>query len=297
MSPYTLAEVDAFEQLTLCSEMGGLVRFCNHEFLENTRVRHLHKPGLYISMLGVCHGETLNDGMDRERDYSHQYMVTIVDQECSGEMQFRRHSIWQTLSIMLPLDSLHEAWRLPEFQANFSHSVPQIRLAELGPIPRDILRCCEAIWECDFQGPERHLFIRAKAQEALALFIHHRRQAYTKNTHNQRSEQIFKALDYIQQNLHREWNLAAVAKLAGTNKTYIKQDIKNHLGVSFQQWLRAERLGAACEQMATLPHLSISDIAANVGFNSQAHFATCFKAEHGITPTEYRQSLVLSSLQ
>ena len=294
MSPCSVNDIQAFEHLPFDSVLNAGVRMCNHQFSEDTLIRHVHEPGLYISMFGVCQGKTLNSGMDQNRDYSHQYMVTVVDQSCSGEMLFQQHSVWQTLSIMLPLESMQEGWQLPEFQANFSHQVPQIRLAELGPIPRDILHCCEAVWSCPLQGAERRLFIQAKAQEALALFIHHRRQAKTQRT--PRSRQLDNALNYIQHHLAEDWSLEALAKLAGSNRTYIKQDIKALLGISFQQWLRGKRLEVACEQLA-FKRLSIAEIAINVGFKSQAHFATLFKTEYNVTPSEFRQSLLTSHCQ
>lgn len=288
MSPCSVADIRAFEHYKLDSELNGAIRLCNHQFSEDTLVCHTHEPGLYISMLGICQGETHNNGMDRSRNYSHQYMVTVVDQPSSGKMLFRRQNTWQTLSIMLPLDSMKDSWRLPEFQTNFSHNVPQIRLAELGPIPRDILQCCEAAWNCPLQGPERILFIRAKAQEALALFIHHRRQSH--HHRSPRAAQLESTLLYIQHHLDEDWSLATLARLAGSNRTYIKQDVKKLLGISFQQWLRCKRIEAACEQLA-FENLSIAQIALNVGFKSQAHFATIFKSEHGVSPREYRQSL------
>lgn len=288
MSYLSVENIASFEHLNFDGQ--SWVRSVNHRFLEDTLVENITKPGLYISMFGKCQGQTLNNGMDQHRDYSHQYMVVLVDQTCSGHMRFSNNSVWQTLSIMLPLNKLQENSLLPQLQSNFPHAVPQIRLAELGPVPRDILRCCEAIWGCTFEGFERELFIKAKAQEALALFLHKRRQQHTLPT-TSRMSRLNHVLNHIQANLAQDWPLSDVANLAGSNRTYVKQDIKALVGVNFRDWLKQVRLEEACKQLTE--NIPITEIAHNIGFKSQAHFATLFKNELKVTPSEYRQSLLM----
>lgn len=281
--------IASFEQFNLNLVGGSWVRFLNHRFSEDTIIENMHSPGLHISMLGTCQGVTKNSGMDPLRDYSYQYMVTLVDQPCFSQMQFHRDTTWQTLSIILPLDALRGNIMIPEFWANFSHAVPQIQLAELGPVSGNILRCCEAVWNCPLQGLERGLFIQAKAQEVLALFLHQRHQQKM-IPDTARLSELSKVMSYIQANLAQEWRLSKVARLAASNQTYVKQDIKTLVGLNFSDWLRQTRLEVACEQLAGCA--SITQISLNVGFKSQAHFATSFKNEIGISPSEYRQSLV-----
>jgi AraC-like DNA-binding protein len=290
VSYHSVESIATFEHFNLDFDAQSWVRSVNHRFLEDTLVENVSKPGLYISMFGKCQGQTLNNGMDQQRDYSHQYMVTLVDQPCSGHMRFPNNSVWQTLSIMLPLNKLQENSLLPQLHSNFPHAVPQIRLAELGPVPRDILRCCEAVWDCTFKGFERELFIKAKAQEVLALFLHKRRQHHPA-PETSRMAQLGNVLSHIKTNLAQDWPLSTVANLAGSNRTYVKQDMKELIGLSFRDWLRQVRLEKACEQLTG--NISITEIAHNVGFKSQAHFATLFKSELGVTPSEYRQSLFM----
>jgi AraC-like DNA-binding protein len=81
--------------------------------------------------------------------------------------------------------------------------------------------------------------------------------------------------------------------LAGSNRTYVKQDIKALIGLSFRDWLKRARIDAARVQLSG--EEPIAEIAHNVGFKSQAHFATLFKSELGVTPSEYRQSLSMKN--
>lgn len=67
-------------------------------------------------------------------------------------MHFSDNSLWQTFAIMMPLDKLNESAISPKLRKNLPHAVPHIRFVEFGPIPSDILRCCEAAWDCTFEG-------------------------------------------------------------------------------------------------------------------------------------------------
>ncbi len=288
MSQRALENVATFEQFNLGLDTHSSVRLVNHRFAEDTVVEHTYTPGLYISMLGQCQCRTLNRHVDKQRNYNHQYVVALVDKSSASRLHFSHNSVWQTFAIMLPLNKLNESSILPNQSVSDPNAIPNIRFAELGPVPADILRCCEAVWECTFEGFERELFIKAKAQEVLALFIHKRHQQ-RHTPANSRITQLENVLSHIQTNLAQDWSLSSVAHLAGSNRTYIKQDIKTLIGRSFRDWLKEVRLEAAREQLAG-PE-PITQIAHNVGFKSQAHFATLFKGETGVTPSEYRQSL------
>ena len=288
MSQHSLENISTFEHFNLGLDAQSSVRLVNHRFTEDTVIEHIYPPGLYISMLGQCQCETLNEGTDKQRNYNHQYVVALVDQSSTSRIHFAHNSVWQTFAIMLPLNKLNESSILPKQPGNALDAIPNIRFAELGPIPADILRCCEAVWDCAFEGFERELFIKAKAQEVLALFLHKRHEQHQVPA-TSRITQLSNVLSHIQTNLAQDWSLSSVAHMAGSNRTYVKQDIKELIGISFRDWLKNIRLEAAREQLAGRE--SITQIAHNVGFKSQAHFATLFKSEVGVTPSEYRQSL------
>lgn len=288
MSQHALEKIATFEHFNLDLDAQSSVRLINHRFTESTTVEHVYPPGLYISMLGQCQCKILNEGTE-QRDYNHQYVIALVDKPSTSRIHFSHNNVWQTFAIMLPLNKLHESSFLPKQPNNDFHAIPNIRFAEQGPVPADILRCCEVVWNCTFEGFERELFIKAKAQEVLALFLHKRHQQQTPVT--SRITQLANVLSHIQTNLTQDWSLSSVAHLAGSNQTYIKQDIKALIGTSFRDWLKQVRIEAARGQLAG-PE-AITQIAHNVGFKSQAYFATLFKSEVGVTPSEYRQSLTI----
>ncbi|MDB4837194.1 AraC family transcriptional regulator [Marinomonas sp.] len=285
----TIENVDSFEHLSLDFDSQSCVRVVNNHFAEETVVENYFSPGLYISMLGMCRCETLNGDEYERCDYSYQYIVASVEQGISSKLLFPSNSDWQTFSIMLPLNQFRD-YTLPQLKDVSWSSIREGRLAESGPIPIDILKCCEAVWQCNFEGMERELFIKAKALEVLSLFLHKRHEK-TSDPLTLRTTKLSNALNHIQTHLADDWSLSAVARLAGSNPTYVKQDIKNLVGISFGEWLKQVRLESAREQLAM--EESITQIAHNIGFKSQAHFATLFKGETGMSPSEYRRSLAI----
>ncbi|RBP85151.1 AraC family transcriptional regulator [Marinomonas rhizomae] len=287
MTYCTVESILAFEHIHL--DANSWIRSVNYRFTESTIIENVHQPGLYISIIGECQGQTRIPGMDPTLNFSHQCMVSLLDQACHDPMYFPNGSVLQMLSIMLPLDHLQESRLLPKQRAAFIQAVPQIKLAELGPVPYDVLCCCQAAWECDFEGIEREWFIKAKAQEVLALLLNKRRKATMPIVTN-RMRQMHSVLNHVQAHLDQEWSLAGLARLARSNETYVKRDIKALTGGSFRQWLGKARLEAARDQLSR--HDTITQVALNVGFKNQAHFSTRFKTEFGITPREYRRSIL-----
>ncbi len=282
-----LENIATFEHLNLDFDTQSCVRVVNNRFAEDTTVENYFAPGLYISMLGKCNCFTNQDIDGQSSDYSYRYIVALVEEDMVSKIRFSRNSLWQTFSIRLPLSQIRD-FSLPSINNTSYSNISLDTLTESGVIPSDILHCCESVWQCTFQGMERELFIKAKALEVLSLFLHKRRQKNLEQA-SPRLNQLNEALNYIQMHLAEDWSLEAVARLAGSNRTYIKQDIKQLKGISFREWLTQARLKAAAELLSG--NESIIQIAYKVGFKSQAHFATLFKSVQGVTPSEYRQSI------
>lgn len=292
MPHLSIQNVSTFEHLELDSNSQSWVRSINHCFTEDTIVENLYMPGLYITVLGQCQYSTLNCGLKEQGNYNYHYAIVLTDEPCSSRVCFPNNATWQSFSIMLPLNQLHE-YGITSLRDNDPHFRPEAKIAKLGAISSDILRCCESVWECKFGGLERQLFIKAKAFEVLSLFLS-KRHEYDKICMSSRMSQLSESLKYIENNLDQNWTLSSVASLARSNQTYIKQDIKDLIGVSFRDWLKRKRLNTALKQLSG--NESINQIACNIGFKSQAHFATLFKCEIGLTPSEYRQSLLLRNI-
>ncbi len=93
---------------------------------------------------------------------------------------------------------------------------------------------------------------------------------------------------YVEQNLDREIKLTDLARVLFVSPSHLSRKFKKMAGEPISLFIQRLRVSRAVELMAD-PALSITDIAGRVGFNDPGYFATCFKAQTGRTPTQFRQ--------
>jgi AraC-like DNA-binding protein len=83
-----------------------------------------------------------------------------------------------------------------------------------------------------------------------------------------------------------------VAAVFHYNRNYLGRVFKEEVGMSIAQYLMQVRLERARELLSAT-HLPVIEIAERCGFGGVSYFNRAFKAEEGITPTEYRRANTL----
>jgi AraC-like DNA-binding protein len=94
---------------------------------------------------------------------------------------------------------------------------------------------------------------------------------------------------YIQDNYAENIYLEAIADHFGLSYKYLSHKIKDYLGIPFQQYLTNLRISKAKELLLSTDR-PISDVAAEVGYESTSTFYRVFKKNEGITAGEYRRA-------
>lgn len=93
----------------------------------------------------------------------------------------------------------------------------------------------------------------------------------------------------IEENIKNpDLNVDLLCKEIGMGRSSFYRKLKAITDVSPVDLIRNKRLEIAA-QMLLETNMSISEISLEVGFNSNAYFATCFKGIYGVSPTEYVQ--------
>ena len=83
-----------------------------------------------------------------------------------------------------------------------------------------------------------------------------------------------------------DFDLTRMARIMGISERQLQRKLKLLTGDTPSEYVRSFRLSKSLEFL--LSGISVHDTARAVGFSSQAYFASCFKAQYGRTPTEYR---------
>jgi AraC-like DNA-binding protein len=99
--------------------------------------------------------------------------------------------------------------------------------------------------------------------------------------------QIWKARNFIHQNLDGELSLRKVADFVNISANHLSEKFKQVTGVKFVDYIARGRCEKA-RQLLPDRELRISEIAFASGFQSLSQFNRTFKKISGKSPTEYR---------
>ena len=101
---------------------------------------------------------------------------------------------------------------------------------------------------------------------------------------------ITRARDYIANHQGEDLSLGQVARAVNTSSFYFCKLFKKATGLNFTEYVTRVRLEKA-KNLLLNPHLRVSEIAYEVGFQSLTHFNRVFRKTLGKSPTAYRQGL------
>ena len=105
------------------------------------------------------------------------------------------------------------------------------------------------------------------------------------------SKHYKRVADFIANNYGRHINLDDLAAEAALSPSHFSRSFKKTLGQTPMHFLMAYRVEQARKQIQN-PELSFTQIAASCGFSDQAHFSRVFKQAQGVSPKQYRASLL-----
>jgi len=102
---------------------------------------------------------------------------------------------------------------------------------------------------------------------------------------------IEKICKYIQDHLSEDLSLVRLAELHYFNPSYLSRFFKQERGVKLSEYIEDCRLKKA-KQLLSNAELKIRDVSLLVGYEAAHSFTRFFKKSTGMTPQEYRDSLI-----
>jgi len=85
-----------------------------------------------------------------------------------------------------------------------------------------------------------------------------------------------------------QFSIGTICLYVGLSERQLQRSLKKIINQTPIQFVRSVRLQRAKEMLLDQPD-KISDIAFHTGFFSPSYFSKCFKAEFGISPTDFIQ--------
>ncbi|QGQ97210.1 DNA-binding response regulator [Paenibacillus psychroresistens] len=106
------------------------------------------------------------------------------------------------------------------------------------------------------------------------------------------NNKLFKTIiDYIDQNYDKDIDRETVAREVFITPGYLSLLFKQELKINFLDYLHKTRIEKSCLLLSNSGS-KISDIAYSVGYNDEKYFFQVFKKYTGMTPNQYRNSLL-----
>jgi len=100
---------------------------------------------------------------------------------------------------------------------------------------------------------------------------------------------LTRVVDYIRVTLSETPDYHQLARLANLSYCQLFRHFKSLFGLSPQQYIERQRIDYA-KKLLLLNHLSIKEVAAQVGFVNQLYFSRRFQKLTGLSPSQYREN-------
>ncbi len=140
------------------------------------------------------------------------------------------------------------------------------------------------IFETEFKGTTRMMFLRSQVTELLAHFFEELSTPKSHSIEDEDIRKVYQAKEIISKNMTRPPSLNELSKLIGLNSYKLKKNFKEVFGVPVFKHLQNERLIKA-HSMLKEERVSIQEAAWEVGYESLSSFSNAFTKKFGYRPS------------
>ena len=130
---------------------------------------------------------------------------------------------------------------------------------------------------------------------ALAVYLQRRYAVYVQKTAEYRGgmpkARLNRVLEYISANLSEDVRLSELARTAGMSPHYFSELFKQTTGLSPHQYVLRQKIERAKQHLRD-PRANVIEASAMTGFVDQSYFTKVFRRLVGVTPTEFRNTVL-----
>ena len=117
------------------------------------------------------------------------------------------------------------------------------------------------------------------------VLVHAARACETRVPH----ESVTKVMEYLKHHYAEPLSLDILSQLVGYTPQYLSSLFSNEVGMSIQTFLQRMRVEEACKLLIGTD-LSVTEVAAAVGYQDTRHFSKVFCRHQTLSPKEYRKA-------
>lgn len=99
---------------------------------------------------------------------------------------------------------------------------------------------------------------------------------------------LLQAQEMLHDRFTEDLSMEALAQAAGVHPAHLMRTFRQRYRVTIGEYVRKLRIEHACVLFAS-SDLTVTQVAHTVGFHQQSHFCRAFKAQVGVTPSEFQK--------
>ncbi|RZK47976.1 MAG: AraC family transcriptional regulator [Pedobacter sp.] len=145
---------------------------------------------------------------------------------------------------------------------------------------------------CQFEAHLKILYLKAKIIELLTMQLADAELISTVELKMTEVEKMAEVKKLIETNLQESFNIAYLARVAGTNEQYLKKHFKLLYGNTVFGYILSCKMQKAKDMLLAEKH-QIVEVAEAVGYKHATHFTTAFKRFFGYLPSAIKAKLML----
>lgn len=126
-----------------------------------------------------------------------------------------------------------------------------------------------------------------KMTDKVIFFEEH----FMDNTSDSKQQYVLEAIDYIKSEYQQDITIRDVAGNLAISESYLSRLFRKETGYTFVEYLTNYRIKEAIELLKN-HKVKIYEVSQLVGFNDPRYFSTIFKKYVGISPTDFKDSLI-----
>ncbi len=140
------------------------------------------------------------------------------------------------------------------------------------------------------EAESNHIIIQSLVLKLIYLLNKDtKKHMYTGKLKNSGYDAIEKSINYINEHLTEDLSLSAVSKSVSLSPIHFHNSFKVAIGKTLHEYVEDLRIKKAVVLLTTTA-LTLSEIAYQCGFSSQAYFSYVFKRKMNMTPREYAKA-------
>lgn len=181
-----------------------------------------------------------------------------------------------------------DGWKKEYQDAFFNRN--KLTLSISTPLTPEMWLILDSLLDCNFEEPIRNLYLKAKAHELLILTVLRLNQLHQPRmteqlTYQDREQRLINIAAIIyQRELHNPPSIDQLSRRIGINRNNLTSGFRTIYNTTPAEFSRRLRLEWAARRLAE--GVAVSQVAAEVGYNSLAAFGRAYKQQYGHPPTQ-----------